>query len=96
MNIVLQWPDKDPEEYLDYDIDWTRPMCTVSGDFILSSQWTLISGDVVIADSSFLVTRSKVWLSGGTVGTQSVLHNVVTTNAGRLMDRTVSINISDK
>lgn len=86
------WPDKDPDEVLDYEIDWTSRL---DGDTISSSTWTVPDG---LTSSSNTNTDSTVtiWLSGGTVGTIYRVMNEITTTGGRTMDQTVNLKISDK
>lgn len=87
------WPVKDPGELLDYDIDWSP---ILSNDTIVSSTWLVGAGSVVIATDQFTNTSTKVWLSGGALLDQCLLTNTVTTTGGRIMDRSVKLNIKAK
>ena len=88
----LRWPNKDPDEVLDYEIDWTDRL---AGDTISTSTWTVPAG--ITKDSDVKTdSTTTIWLSSGTLGaTYQVLNRIVTTD-GRTMDQTVSISISDK
>lgn len=91
---MLAWPFKDPDEILDYSIDWTARID--DGDSINTSTWILDIGDVVI-DSDFVTGLvTTVWLSGGTIGVLSELTNRITTVEGRTMDQTVKLKIKAK
>ena len=90
----LTWDPKDPDENLDYDIDWSARM--VSGDTINASTWTIMDGTVVKGDNTFTVSATKVWLSGGALGETCELLNRVTTTNGRVMDQTVFIKIAKR
>jgi hypothetical protein len=82
---------KDPDEVLDYTINWTSRM--VSTDTI---ETVTVTGNNVTIDSDSLSGNVvTVWLSGGNVGTASV-HCRITTEEGRTMDQTVTLKIATK
>lgn len=88
----LSWPFKDPDEVLDYEIDWTARL---AGDTISTSTWTVPSGITKNSDTSAASTTT-IWLSSGTIGTSySILNRIVTAN-GRTMDQTVKLKIKSK
>ena len=87
------WPPKDPEEILDYEIDWTKRL---AGDTIFSSTFTVPVGDAVVDTSSHTTTTATVWLSGGTLDETCEVLNHVVTAAGREMDQTVKLKIKAK
>ena len=86
-----KFPAKDPDDVLDYSIDWTARLD--DSDTILTSDWSVTDGDVVIDSQSMSGPKTIVWLSGGTDATASVLLNRVVTQGGRTMDQSVSIKI---
>jgi len=95
---MLTWPAKDPDEYLDYQIDWTDYL---DGDVIATSAWSAVetnSPGLTITAGSPATDGSKtyVWLSGGQDGETYHVLNRVTTTGGRSMDRTVRIRIRTK
>lgn len=95
---MLQWPSKDPDEVLDYQLDWADPTSPrlETSEQLLTSEWTVAQGDVVINSSSFTAGGlSTVWLSGGTDNTKCELLNRVTTSMGRTYDETVALRIRD-
>lgn len=86
----LAWPSsKDPDEVLDFVIDWTAAL---AGDTIATSVWSRVDGDVVIGSQSNTTTRATVWVSGGTHG--STLLNRITTAGGRTMDQSVFLSVT--
>lgn len=89
---MLTWPYKDPDEVLDYAIDWTE---LLEGDTIDTSDWIISVGSVVIDTSDVDTARAvaTVWLSGGTLGETCEVLNRVVTLGGRTMDRTVRLRI---
>jgi hypothetical protein len=97
---MLQWPDKDPNEVLDYQLDWADPddPRLQTGETLTSSTWSIVTGDVVINVGLTNYTPqglSTVWLSGGTAATKCILLNRVTTSLGRTYDKSVVLRIRD-
>jgi hypothetical protein len=97
---MLQWPEKDPNEVLDYELDWANPEepRLETGETLLTSTWTVVDGDVVIDQDQTTFTPqglSTLWLSGGTPSTKCVLLNRVTTSKGRTYDKSVVLRVRD-
>lgn len=95
--MALTWPPKDPEEVLDYTIDWSDRM---SGDTITTSEWEMDpdnDDELLIEDSNSISGENTIiWLSGGTLGETYFLTNHIVTSAGREMDQTVKLKIKSK
>lgn len=91
--MTLSWSPKDPDEILDYDIDWSDRL---GDDTISNSSWTLVSGTVVIGTTQISDTATKVWLSGGMLGETCYIENLITTAGGRTYDQTVKLRIRAK
>lgn len=94
------WPPKDPDEVLDYDVNWAldkdgNPGRTF-GDNLISSLWIIDSGTVVINSNTFTTGATKVWLSGGLLGETSMLTNRIVTAGGRTMDQTIKVKLKAK
>jgi hypothetical protein len=96
---MLKWPEKDPNEVLDYELDWADPKepRLKPGETLLTSVWSVLEGDVAINTSSFTPQGlSTVWLSGGTPNTKCVLLNRVTTSTvPRSYDKEVVLRVRD-
>lgn len=90
--MALHWPNKDPDEILDYTIDWSARLLE---DTILTSIWILDTGITEVTSSSG-TQDTTIWLSGGTIGNSYHVLNRITTNGGRTMDQTVIIKIKSK
>lgn len=75
----------DPNETLDYQIDWSRALD--EGDTIDEVAWTVTPQGPEIEDPapSHTDTTSTCWFSGGTAGTNYVLEATVTTAGGRVL-----------
>jgi hypothetical protein len=93
---MLTWPPKDPNEVLDYEIDWGENRL-VEGETISTSVFTVVEGTVEIdIEPAPADGIAKVWLSGGTAGETCVLLNRITTNANRTYDQSVRLRIRSK
>jgi hypothetical protein len=92
---VLSWPNKDPDEVLDYSIDWSARLSDT--DFITSSTWVnLTSSGLIRYSSSSSSTITTIWFSGGTLDLSYIITNRVVTNEGRTMDQSAKIKIKAK
>lgn len=93
--MTITFPYKDPNEYLDYTLDWTARVTT--DDAITSSTWmTPTSGGLTIASTSNASWTTTVWLSNGTIGITYQLTNRISTVFGRVMDQTCKIKIKSR
>lgn len=90
--MALTWPFKDPDEVLDYNIDWSGRLGI---DTILTSTWFPPVG-ITDEEEESTTTLTTIWLSGGTVGTTYAFLNRITTAGGRTMDQTVNLKIKEK
>jgi hypothetical protein len=90
--MALTWPNKDPNELLDYQIDWLPRLVD---DTIATSAWTIPAG-LTNASETFTNQTTTVWLSGGTIGETYSILNRITTAGGRTMDQTVNLTIASK
>jgi len=83
---------KDPGAELDYIVDWSDWLVA---DTIMVSTWSAPTG-ITIENSSSTTTTSTVWLSGGTPGKTYNVINTITTNGGRVDQRTLHITVTEK
>ena len=90
---MAAWPDKDPNDKLDYTIDWSAAL--TEGDTIVASEWT-ISEELVFSNMSFDTTKTIVWLAEGVEGVKYTLTNKVTTFAGRVIERSVLLKVKSR
>jgi hypothetical protein len=89
---ALVWPTKDPDEVLDYKLDWTARL---DGDTIQTSTWTVPVGITRNSDSK-TNTTTTIWLQGGTLGQTYEFVNRITTAGLRTMDQSVKLKIKAK
>lgn len=93
---MLYWPDKDPDEVLDYVHDWTdRLASTDDGDSVMSAETLVTSGSVVLDSPASLAGMSQTtWLSGGTACETCIITLRAVTALGRTYDETVTLKIT--
>lgn len=89
------WPPKDPDEVLDYEIDWSARLVS---EVINASEWTISGSDNLLLTntSSYANTATTIWLEGGTLNVTYSLTNRITTSGLRTMDQTVKLKIKAK
>ena len=90
--MALRWPDKDPDELLDYTLDWSRFLDTLT---ISSVIWKFIQSDgtessalsdsdtfngLTVNSRSNTDTTATIVLSGGTANVDSKLVCQITTS----------------
>jgi len=89
----MAWDAKDPNEVLDYSIDW-RPRL-VTGDTIATVTWT-IPAPLTQGGTSNTNGITSTFISGGVeAATYSILCRITTTG-GRTMDQTVKLKIKSR
>lgn len=88
---------KDPDDVLDYQVDWSVWLAESSPvDTINTSTWTELTGNITIDSESEGPTNTTVWLSGGTSGQKYVLTNRIATIGGRSKDDYIMIIVNEK
>lgn len=90
--MALKWPAKDPDEVLDYKVDWAKRL---GSDTIAASTWTTPDG-ITLMTSSYQPKFTLVWLSGGSVGKTYSFVNRITTASGRIMEQTIDLPIKTR
>lgn len=95
---------KDPASTLDYILDWAEWL--IDGDFITASSWTIqaIAGDpaplVEVAapggQPSFENLIARIWLDAGTRGNTYTVTNRITTDEGRVDERSIFIEVKNR
>lgn len=86
-------PSKDPSSILDYGFDWVDYLGT---DTISTSSWSVSPAGLSAVSTSKDGAVTRVWLSGGTVGTTYQATNTIVTLAGRTDQRTLLVSIQDR
>lgn len=90
------WPTKDPDERLDYTLNWGKEL-SKHNDSIFESYWSIIDDDntLTIENNGISGHFTYVWLTDGVDKQRYVLMNRIVTDDGRIYERTVSIVIQD-
>jgi hypothetical protein len=87
---------KDPSARLDYTIDWSAWL--TEGDTIASVEWTAAPG-ITIGSSSYAPTRTAttatVWLEGGTAEGIYRVACRITTDEGRIDERSFDVRVRE-
>lgn len=95
---------KDPDAVLDYVWPWSANGWLTEGDTITAATFTVYSatgGDIPDSDttpvevdrSSNTTTDATAWISGGTPGSVYLITCRITTDGGRIDDRTLKLKI---
>ena len=98
MSLTLQNPLKDPSAVLDYVFDWSDWLAT--GETISSYVITVPTGITLETDSPYAQSESggviTYWLTGGTSGSRYRVSCKITTNAGRIDERSMIIDCQNR
>jgi hypothetical protein len=84
--------EQGPYDTLDYTITWAD---WLGEDTIASVAWVAPDG-ITPSDPSNTTTAATIWLSGGVEGKDYDVTCRVTTAAGRVVDRTIRIRVSQQ
>ena len=91
--MAIRWTEpKDPDEMLDYVIDWT---IALEGDTIAAATWTVPDG-ITSGMQSNTETSATIWISGGELDQNYTLLNQITTAGGRVREQTCTLRVSAK
>lgn len=85
---------KDPDATLDFIWDWSQWL--KSGETIVNSQFLIQQSGLEVETESNSATDCTAWLSGGAVGIPYVVTNRITTNEGRIDDRSITIRVTER
>ena len=99
--MALQWPNKDPDERLDFTIDWSRFLDNFGNPVTIASvQWKMISGTT---ESSALSAGNTFDETGAVVATALgiTVENITTTsssqtNAAIVTKRVVHLSVKER
>lgn len=90
---MIAWPPKDPDDVLDYSIDFSA-ILEADGDTLSAISWTFPIG--LTKDSQAEASGvALVWISGGTDGVRYQIGCRATTTGGRTYDRTAELTVRE-
>lgn len=95
----LRWPNKDPNDTLDFDADFSAALPTA--DTITAVDWTIsptTTPELVKEDDTFdsPTKTCTIWLSGGLVDTDYTITCKVTTDSApvnRVIERDIFVSV---
>lgn len=90
--VLKQFP-KDPDEILDFVIDWTA---WLGSDTISSSNFTVVTSGITKDSQTNDTKTATVRLSGGTAGNTYQVTNRIDTAAGLRAERTIEIQVDTR
>ena len=82
---------KDPDARLDYEVDWSEWL--PSGDTIVLSEWEVDDAALTLDGEDFNTLSAVVFASDGVLGSSYLVTNRITTDQGRINDKTIKIKI---
>lgn len=83
---------KDPGAKLDYDLTLGAGF---ENDTIASVTWIVPDGVVDEGQETPSTHTARIWISGGTLGVEYPITGRITTTGGRILDRTISLQIAE-
>jgi hypothetical protein len=83
---------KDPGDRVDTGWTWTS---WLDSDTISASTWTLPTGITSYSESN-TTTETRIWLTGGTHGTDYLIMNQITTAGGRIKQRSIKVMVREQ
>lgn len=84
---------KDPNDKLDYMMDWTNEM-TLLVDTINASQWAISpSGALAVDSDANDDNTATVWLTDGNAAATYIVSNQITTAGGRIIERSFKVHV---
>lgn len=86
----MQWPTKDPDDVLDYGLNWTE---WLDGDTLNSVVWTVLEGSIVKQSENVVGNVATVWFSGGVSKENCRVQCRITTVGGRTKDQVVGLRV---
>lgn len=84
---------KDPNETLDYLVDWTEYL---GSDDIATSTWSTSQENVDVVSSTNTAKTTTGWVSGGADGDKVYVSNRIVTVGGRTVERSFTLRIKDR
>lgn len=89
---MKSWPSKDPDEVLDYELDWEPRL---GDDTLATVTWTVPAG-LTKTDEDISGAIAVLWLSGGTVGESYTIACRAVTAGGRTYDETLRLAVRSR
>lgn len=94
MSFTFTAPRKDPAATLDYEMDWSAVLA--DGETITAEDVTCADDDITISGVTQASGIVRWRVAGGTSGSSYQVTVEITTSAGQVDQRTVSIPVRDR
>jgi len=103
----FRWPNKDPDELLDYSVDWSRFLngatittCVWSVDDSTGTKTTIAAGNTVngIQNVAQTISGSVTTINLG-LGTNNIEYKIycrITDNSGNIAERVVRLRVKEQ
>ena len=95
----LNWPTKDPQDVLDYQLDIGPAVAGNAHDTIATLAVSVTPnspGDVTVNGAAADGTSAIVWLAGGQAGTVYTVTLLMTTTSGRTIQRSILLPVLEQ
>lgn len=92
----LNWPTKDPADVLDYQFNVSPALVGNEGDCILTLDVAINPnnpGDLTLSEAQVDGSSAVLWLAGGQAGTVYTVTILMTTSAGRTLQRSILLPV---
>lgn len=91
---------KDPDEVIDYTVDWEAEGWLATSETISASSWTVTpvdaSSPLTVDSDNNDTTTATAFLSAGNVGQSYRVTNEITTNQSRTGHKTVVVRVEER
>jgi hypothetical protein len=91
---MLRWPDKDPQAFKKYALDWSGVLESTDG--IATSAWTVSPAGPTISLTSIVDMTTVLWIAGGTNNVDYTFLNHIETDDGMIDERSVILSIREQ
>lgn len=88
---------KDPDEVVDFSVDWDAEDWLVEGEAISTSTWSVDpSGELAVDSNSETTTVATAVVSGGEAGKTYRLTNEIVTDQARTGHKSVIVRVEER
>ncbi|MGQ2942938.1 MAG: phage fiber-tail adaptor protein [Blastomonas fulva] len=96
MSYSHKFPNKDPQAFLDYELDLVDKGCLAEGETVTDQAVTCPDTDITISQITQIGGVIRFWVAGGEAGTDYFATVQFTTSAGRIDQRTALIPVRER
>lgn len=89
MKTMKPFPAKDPQDTNDFGLDWSGYL---DGDAIITAVWS-VPADLVLVRAERAGSLTVAWISGGVAGRDYTVSCRITTDNGRVVERSMELPV---